>query len=185
MFIKEGFVVWARKTIESEIFQNKPAIWFKIFFYLVTRANHKSNKFFRRGSNWVSYELISEKTGATKGQIDHCFRWLRKKGMVTTKRSTRGLKFTIIKYDLYQVATNYGRDIGATRARQGSDTINKNEKNDKNDNLGGSFNKKSNLLGYYENNPVFDIQGKPRIKCSDSEWRDYAGRIADLTLNKQ
>ena len=71
MFIKEGFVVWARKTIESEIFQNKPAIWFKIFFYLVTRANHKSNKFFRRGSNWVSYELISEKTGATKGQIDH------------------------------------------------------------------------------------------------------------------
>jgi len=181
--IKEGFTIWARKTIESEIFQEKPDKWFKIFFYLISRANHKSNKLFKRGSNWTSYDLIVEKTGATKGQIDHCFRWLRKKSAITTKRSTRGLKFTIIKYDFYQTGSNYERDIVATRARDRRDTINKNDKNDKNDNL-GSTSKKNNLLGYYENNPVFRVEGKLRTKCADSEWRDYGGEIKDLTATK-
>lgn len=39
--INGGAVLWARQTIESEIFKNKPDKWFKIWFYIIARANHK------------------------------------------------------------------------------------------------------------------------------------------------
>ena len=73
--IDGGATLWARQTIESDIFYNKPHAWFKIWFYLVNKANHKDNKQFNRGSCFMKYEWIMEKTKANKNEIDHCIRW--------------------------------------------------------------------------------------------------------------
>ena len=48
--IDGGATLWARQTLESDIFYNKPHVWFKIWFYLINEANHKENKQFNRGS---------------------------------------------------------------------------------------------------------------------------------------
>jgi hypothetical protein len=133
MYIEQGYTMWARKTLESKLFQERPDVYFKIFFYLVLRANHETNSMFQRGSNHVIYNMIIESTGATRGQVDHCFRWLKKEGMLTTKKSTRGLHFTIVNYNKYQSANNYKSDMGATSKRNGRDTINNNVKNEKNE----------------------------------------------------
>ena len=86
--INGGATIWARKTIESDIFYKKPDKWFKIWFYLVTKVNHKNNKQFTRGSNFMKYEWIMEKTGSTKNEVDGCVRFLKKSKMITTQKTT-------------------------------------------------------------------------------------------------
>jgi len=123
-------------TIVSDIFFNKPDKWFKIFFYLVQKANHRPEKQFKRGQTFTSYSQISHYTGASKNTIDHFIRWAKKEGMLATRKTTRGMIVTLLTYDKYQTLDNYKSDtvtsLTAKRKRNGSDTINKNVKNDKN-----------------------------------------------------
>ena len=138
--MNSGAVIWARQTIESEIFFNKPDKWFKIWFYLVGTANHKDNKQFKRGQCFMKYDWISEKTKANKNEIDHCIRWLKSATQITTQKATRGFIITICNYSTYQNLKNYKSDtksesksdLKAKQKRNESDTINKNDKNDKN-----------------------------------------------------
>ena len=136
MTIENGATIWARQTIESQIF-NKPDKWFKIWFYMVSRVNHTSNKQFCRGQGFFNYETIMLKCQATKAQVDHSIRWMKREGMLATTKATRGMIVTICNYDVYQRLANYKSDtIGDTKATQKrykSDTINKNDKNVKND----------------------------------------------------
>jgi len=130
--IDEGATIWARQTIESDIFIDKPDKWFKIWFYLVSRVNHSDNKKFKRGQALIKYEWISDKTGATKHQIDHFMRWAKEAQMLATQKATRGMVVTIAKYDYYQDLDNYKSDtesdLKAKQKRNRSDTINKYEK---------------------------------------------------------
>ena len=132
-----GATIWARKTLESDVFFMKPDKWFKIWFYLVSRANHEDKGQFQRGEALVRYLDISEACGATKSQIDHSIRWFKKSEMLATRKATRGMFITILNYSTYQNFDNYINDtIGDLKAKQKrnkSDTINKNDKNDKND----------------------------------------------------
>lgn len=134
--INGGFTIWARQTIDSDIFYSKPDKWFKIWFFLVNYVNHMDNKHFPRGTNFVSYSLIQEKTGATKAQCDMFFRWSKKCKMLTTRKTTRGLIINIDKYSLFQDSDKYRNDTKnetkTTQKRHRNDTINKNEKNEKN-----------------------------------------------------
>ena len=98
--------MWARKTIASEIFA-KPDKWFKIWFYLVNKANHKDNGRFRRGQCFMKYEWIKDATGATKDQVKHCVEWLKVSQMLATQKATRGFYITIVNYDTYQNMDNY------------------------------------------------------------------------------
>ena len=101
--------------------------------------------------------------------------WIKKEGTITTKKSTRGLHFTIVNYDKYQNGLNYERDIGAKNRRNRRDTINNNEKNDKNDNLGkGKF-----YIGTSneDNQAVYLVEGKYRTKGADGEFYDFGGDI--------
>jgi len=144
--IEGGCTLWARQTIDSDIFLNKPDKWFKIWFYLVNQVNHKDNKQFKRGSAFIKYEWIMEKTKATKNEIDHCLRWLKIGEMVATQKATRGMIVFILNYGIYQDIKNYKSDSKSeteniptlplkrenqtqNEKRNKSDTINKNDNN--------------------------------------------------------
>ncbi len=185
MQIKGGATIWARQTIDSNIFCRKPDKWFKIWFYIVGKVNHKNNKQFKRGHGFIQYEKISDSTGATKDQIYKCFKWLKQKNAIRVNKTTRGMLVEVVNYDLYQTLSNYQGDLKTIQGRFKDDTINKNDKNIKNDNLAGSYKKPSNLIGYFDNNPVYDVTGKRRIKIPNGEWFDYGGELSDLEQYKK
>lgn len=132
-----GATIWARKTLESEVFFLKPDKWFKIWFYLVSKVNHEDKGKFKKGETLVRYADISEACGATKSQVDHAIRWFKKSKMLATRKATRGMFATVLKYNTYQNLDSYGSDdksdLKAKQKRNRSDTINKNEKNVKNE----------------------------------------------------
>ncbi len=137
--INGGATIWARQTIDSDIFYDKPDVWFKIWFYLVNQVNHKDDKRFKRGSCFLKYEWIMDKTGATYNQVKHCLEYLKSAKQIATQKKTRGMLLTVINYDFYQTLDNYyyeeSQTERKTKARQKPDrshTINKNDKNDKN-----------------------------------------------------
>lgn len=138
--IQGGAVLWARQTIESEIFA-KPGEWFKIWFYLVCKASHKDTNKYKRGETFLQYDWICEQTGATKDQVKKCMTWLREMGMVSTRRSTRGTWIIINKYGHFQRLDNYYYNVKAPhsapekhqRSTREAPRYNKNEKNEKNE----------------------------------------------------
>lgn len=114
-----GCTMWARQTIESEIFSDKPAMWFKLWFYLVNRANHQDNRKFKRGQAFVKYDWIMSATGATFNQVKHCIAYLKSRKMIATQKATRGTIITILKYDTYQNLDNYkSHTVRKTKGKQ-------------------------------------------------------------------
>lgn len=133
MVKKGGAVLWARQTLDSDIFYEKPHIWFKIWFYLVAQVNHKDNKRFKRGTCFLKYEWIKDKTKASRGQIDHCIRWLKSAKQIATRKATRGFIVEVLNYNSYQTLDSYKEATGeatgeAIQKRHRSDTINKYDK---------------------------------------------------------
>ena len=127
--------MWARQTIESEIFHNKPAIWFKIFFYIINRVNHKDTKQFKRGGGFFKYAWIATATGATPHQIKHAVDYLKKSHTIATQKATHGMTIQVINYNKYQNRENYKshteKSFDATQKPHRSHTINNNDNNDK------------------------------------------------------
>lgn len=140
MKINGGATLWARQTIDSEIFYKKPHVWFKIWFYLVNQVNHKDDKRFKRGTCFLKYEWIMDKTGATKNQIKHCIEYFKKDQMLATQKATRGFIVKVNRYNDYQTLDNYKkpqekeseRNTEGTQKEHRSHTINKYDKYDKN-----------------------------------------------------
>lgn len=122
-----GATLWARQTLDSEIFINKPDKWFKIWFYIVSNANYEDTKLFKRGEFFTSYEYIKQGTGATVNQIDQFVRWAKRTIMITTRKTTRGLVIFVLNYDKYQNIESYRttrKTMEATKwKRNGNDTI--------------------------------------------------------------
>jgi len=146
-FIPEGFTIWARQTLNSEIFFYKPDKWFKIWFYLVNRVNYKDTKLFKRGECLVSYNDIMSATGATKKQVERCVAWLEKESMLGTVRTTRGCKRFVVNYAKFQDVENYkkdgeGTDVAIERRLKGDSEgvpIVKEGKKEKKEKKGESF----------------------------------------------
>ena len=136
MKIEGGATIWARQTIDSEIFYNKPDKWFKIWFYIVNRVNHKDNKRFKRGACFLKYDWIMNATGANKNQVKHCVAFLKATSMLATRKATRGFNVEVVKYKDFQNLNNYKshteRNTKGTQKEHKSHTINKNVKNGKN-----------------------------------------------------
>ena len=139
--IDGGATLWARQTIDSDIFFNKPDVWFKIWFYLVNQVNHKDDKRFKRGTCFLKYDWIMNKTGATKNQVKHCIEYLKKDKMLATQKATRGFIVKVNKYNDFQTLDNYKkpqekeskRNTEGTQKEHRSHTINKYGKYDKNE----------------------------------------------------
>jgi len=132
----KGATIWARQTVESEIFYNKPDKWFKIWFFLISRASHKKTKKYDAGEIYLHYDWICDGTGATKDQVKKCISWLKKDDMIVTQRSTRGVWIKIPKYTHFQSLKTYKKKPKALEKHQRSTReaprYNKNDKNDKN-----------------------------------------------------
>jgi hypothetical protein len=143
--IRGGATIWARQTIDSDIFFWRPDKWFKIWFFIVNEVNHKDTKWFKRGEGLFTYEQIHIKCKATVNQVKHCLDHLRKDNMIATHRTTRGLVINVLKYNLFQDLKSYYFDnksqlesqlesqLKANQKPIKSPTINKNDKNANND----------------------------------------------------
>lgn len=105
--IDGGATIWARQTIDSAIFYQKPDRWFKIWFYIVNRVNYRDNNRFKKGSCFLKYSWIMSATGATKDQIKHCIKFLKDSSMLATQKATRGFYVEVLKYSYYQDLKNY------------------------------------------------------------------------------
>lgn len=137
---KGGAVLFARKILQSEIFVLKPASWFKIWFYIVSMANHEDRGVFKRGELFTSYSRIIAETKERRNTVDHFIRWAKSSDMIATRKATRGMFIKVLKYEEYQTLNNYQKrnksdgvgEIKAKQKRYRGDTIHKNEKNEKN-----------------------------------------------------
>lgn len=129
MKIDGGATIWARQTTESDIFSHKPDKWFKIWFYLVNKANHKDTKQFARGSCFMKYEWIMEKTKATRNEVKHCIGWLKSEDMIATRKSARGFFLEVLNYDKFQNLQSYKSQTKAKQKPIKTESINKNAKN--------------------------------------------------------
>jgi len=143
--IKGGYYIKARCIQDSEIAHTAPHIR-EIWDWVLKEANHKDTKVCKRGQCVRSYKDIQEgllwyigwrKMTYSKDQCEIAMKWLRKRAMITTKKTTRGLIITIVNYDKYQLPANYDNHTQdatiTTREPQNLHTINKNDKNVKND----------------------------------------------------
>ena len=112
-----SYVKFARQTVGSDIFQWRPDKWFKIWFLLICLANYKDalDAGFKRGEFFTDYQEIAQYTKATRNEIDHCFRWLKKAKMIATTKATRGVRIKILKYDTFQ-------DMGKPKSDSKSDS---------------------------------------------------------------
>ena len=138
MEIKRGATIWARKSIESDIFYKKPAEWFKIWFYIIQEVNHKDSKQFKRGEGYFNWsEMKQDLRGITPDQYAKCTKWLKRAKQIATHKTTRGNIILVLNYDKYQTLDNYKSKAqskaGAKQEQSKSYTIYKYVKNDKNE----------------------------------------------------
>ena len=148
MKIKGGYYIKARCIQDSEIAIMPPYVR-EMWDWLLKEANHTENKTngvtIKRGQLIRSFKDIQKglhwmigyrKMSYEKWQCEKSMRFLREQGMVATTKTTRGMFITICNYDYYQTPKNYESNKRATarvtREQQLTDTINKNDKNDKN-----------------------------------------------------
>jgi hypothetical protein len=158
--IPNGYIIVARKIIESEIW-DKPPLYLKVWMYLLLSAQHSDFKKLKRGQVRTSIPEIREacswhvgyrKVVPTKDQIYQVIDWLRKRSesndetdtkatMIATTKATQGMVITIENYCFYQTSKNYESndesnnetDTKATREQRTPNNINKNVKNVNND----------------------------------------------------
>jgi len=127
--IEGGAILIARQIIESEIFVWKPAIWLKIWVYILAKVNWKDGKKLKRGQGYFKYEWIMDATGATKDQVKHCIEYLKHEQMCATQKATRGMVVTVLKYEEYQDIDRYRSHteshLKATQKPHRSHTISK------------------------------------------------------------
>lgn len=159
--IPNGYVLSSRKLLESSIMR-KPPLYYKVWGWLLLKAQHKPYKSLKRGELITSIpeiiEAMSYKVGyrtmkPSKKQIWGILNWMREpydginedsrmEPMIETTKVTHGLRIRIVNYDFYQNPANYEGNSGSNdeviakgtrRKRQGTNN-NNNDNNVKNDN---------------------------------------------------
>jgi hypothetical protein len=120
--IEGGYILSARKTLESAI-MNKPPLYSKLWTWMQLQANHeevykglKRGQFFTTIDDMVeamSWHVGYRKKSPSKKQIRRAYEWFKRGTMIVTTKSTRGMLITILNYDYYQNPENYeGHDEG-------------------------------------------------------------------------
>jgi hypothetical protein len=103
-----GFILIAKQMIDSDIWL-KPATWIKLWIYILLNVNYQDNKKFDRGEGFFNFrrdcELIDE--ALTPDKIKKFLQYARKSSMISTTKSTRGIKIKVLNYDKYQSIKNY------------------------------------------------------------------------------
>ena len=113
--IENGAIILARVIRESDIWNDKPAWWFKTWVYILTQVNHKDDKRFKRGSGFFTMNKMYEQCFLQNDHvkyrtIDNVIRYLKSNDMITTQKTTRGMFITVCNYELYQDLKIYKND---------------------------------------------------------------------------
>lgn len=115
MKIDGGYYLKARKLRNSDI-AKKPPCYREIWDWLIEQANHSTKGVFPRGSCMRSIRDIQEglhwmigyrKMTYKKWQCENALKWLRREGMITTTKTTRGMVIKVDNYKDYQNPKNY------------------------------------------------------------------------------
>lgn len=130
----KGYILLARKTMESEIWM-KPPEWFKIWVFILLRASYEDG-LFPRGTNFINWEMVkSSIPHITKSQYNKCINYLKRGNQITTRKTTRGNVITVVNYGKYQSMKNYGgtqKDTQEGKSKaNGRHTISKELKNER------------------------------------------------------
>jgi uncharacterized protein YneF (UPF0154 family) len=113
--IEGGYILFARKTLESEI-MDKPPLYFKLWGWMLMQAKFKPKNGLNRGQfktsikemqSAMSYLVGYRKETPTAKQIRGIYESLTKGSMIGTTKVTGGLIITILNYDKYQDPKNY------------------------------------------------------------------------------
>lgn len=115
MAIKKGYILIARKILDSGIME-KPPLYLKLWVWMLNRANYKDTKTLKRGQFFTSiaemqeamdYHVGYRKLTPKVSHIRRAYEWFTKSTMVSTTKSTRGMVVTILNYSHYQDPKNY------------------------------------------------------------------------------
>ena len=108
--IEGGFYLKARCIQNADIAHAPPHVR-EIWDWLLLKASFNDGKILKRGQVFVSYSMIIDalswnvgwrKMHYSRSDCENAMKALRKAGMITTKKTTRGLLVTICKYEYYQ-----------------------------------------------------------------------------------
>ncbi len=153
-----GYILESRSILESAIWK-KPPLYFKVWHYLLMKAQHADYKSLKRGQLFTSIDQIREscsyyvgyrKVTPTRKEVFGVLEWLRnpcegnnegnnESPMIVTTKVTHGMVVSIVNYAVYQDPKSYeGNNEGTPkvttkvqrRYTQGNNN-NKNVKNDK------------------------------------------------------
>jgi len=130
--MNNGAFIMARQVLESDIWTSKPAWWFKVWVYILSRVNYSDNGQFNRGENFFTLESIHHncylgKEGIKIKTVSNIIREMKLLHMLTTQKTTRGFIISVTNYDKYQDLTEYRNDtekaVLTTQKRHRNDTI--------------------------------------------------------------
>jgi DNA replication protein DnaD len=168
----DGWIKLHRKLLESEIMQ-KPALFLKVFVWLILKAQHEDYGGLKRGQGKTSIpdiiEAMKYKVGyrmerPTKKEIFGIIDWLRNPhegnhegDMIVTTKVTNGFTYNIVKYEYYQDdEAHEGNNEGLTkvqrRSNKGNNLYNKNDKNVRNIEEDDRAREEGKIFEYYKQN---------------------------------
>ena len=148
--IPGGYILLARKTLESELF-DKPPLWSKLWNWMLLRAEWRDDAKLARGQFWTNLEAMREamswhvgyrKMMPTVKETRSAYEGLREGEMIGVVKGVHGVLITILNYEKYQSPENYerrdeGRDErttkGDARARYSKEVQEEKNKNKKKD----------------------------------------------------
>jgi len=199
--IPGGYILYARKTLESSI-MDKPPLTMKLFTWMLLKANRKSGyrgldvgQFFTTISDMqeaMSWYIGYRKKTPTKDEIRSCYEALKQATMISTAKTTRGMIVTILNYKTYQDPKNYE---GHTEHHNDSATIPATPPHDKQEGVRSNNNNSSSrsaegteharLVDYLrswivKNNPKHKFRGS--LNSWDSEMERII-RIDERTVD--
>lgn len=153
MTIKGGYYMKARQIQDSEIAHSPPCVR-EVWDYLLREANHKDVKYngfiVKRGQLFRTYKDIREalywmvgwrKETYNENSMKRAMKHLKKNTMIDTRKEPRGMLITVLNYGKYQDPKNYESTTNVPtktpanepQVNQSRPSINKNEKNVKNE----------------------------------------------------
>jgi hypothetical protein len=111
--IPGGYYISARKPSDID---NAPPHIREIWRLFLRKANYKDHGHIKRGELLISYNDIREqlqwfigyrRMRYTKAQCETAMKYLKRAGMITTKKTTRCMVVTVLNYMFYQDPKNY------------------------------------------------------------------------------
>ena len=149
--IEGGYILLARTMLKSDL-MDKPALWTKLWVWMLLRARRLAGSGFEVGELHTSIEEMREamaymvgyrKMTPTSKEIRKAYEGLAKGTMIVTTKVTRGMRIKVLNYEHYQNPKNYeghneGHNERATKGKGWAHYKQEGFKNDKKENQSSS-----------------------------------------------